>query len=147
MACDGSCIGEAHSGLAEYCSLSVPPSPGANGHKSGKSWLVKLMEPDTNTVLGKVRIKYVEGSGISRKNRLSCESMVKILIKFLPYHALMKKDDKGFYKTGTLSGIRTRAGYIKGRDQSLYPYVIMINIENKDYKNILEKMEKKVRSL
>ncbi|MDD4108423.1 MAG: hypothetical protein PHH93_06875, partial [Prolixibacteraceae bacterium] len=38
MACDGSNVGEAHSGLKEYCSLSLPPSPEANGHKSGKSW-------------------------------------------------------------------------------------------------------------
>ena len=93
------------------------------------------------------RIKYVEGSGISRKNRLSCESMIEILIKFMPYHALMKKNDKGFYKTGTLSGIRTIAGYIKGRDESLYPYVIMVNMENKDYKNILNKMEQRVKRL
>jgi hypothetical protein len=38
MACDGSSISEAHSGLAEYASLSLPPDPGANGHRSGKSW-------------------------------------------------------------------------------------------------------------
>ena len=38
MACDGSCVGEAHSGLAEYLSLSLPPSEHANGHKMGKTW-------------------------------------------------------------------------------------------------------------
>jgi hypothetical protein len=38
MACDGSCVGEAHSGLAAYCSLALPPSPGENGHGSGKTW-------------------------------------------------------------------------------------------------------------
>ncbi|MCK5845220.1 MAG: hypothetical protein KAG97_10965, partial [Victivallales bacterium] len=38
MACDGSCVGEAHSGLAEYCSLSIPPGENANGHKTGKTW-------------------------------------------------------------------------------------------------------------
>lgn len=38
MACDGSCVGEAHSGLKEYCSLALPPSPNANGHKAGKTW-------------------------------------------------------------------------------------------------------------
>ena len=38
MACDGSSISEAHSGLAEYASLSVPPDPGANGHRAGKTW-------------------------------------------------------------------------------------------------------------
>jgi len=38
MACDGSCVGEAHSGLAQYCSLSIPPNENANGHQSGKTW-------------------------------------------------------------------------------------------------------------
>ena len=38
MACDGSCVGEAHSGLAAYASLSLPPNEGTNGHKSGTTW-------------------------------------------------------------------------------------------------------------
>ncbi|MBC8870712.1 MAG: SGNH/GDSL hydrolase family protein [Planctomycetes bacterium] len=38
MACDGSCVGEAHSGLAEYLSLALPPSDNANGHKADKTW-------------------------------------------------------------------------------------------------------------
>ncbi len=38
MACDGSSVGEAHSGLADYCSLSIPPGENDNGHKSGASW-------------------------------------------------------------------------------------------------------------
>ncbi len=38
MAVDGSCIGESHSGLKAYCDLSLPPSPGVNGHRSGKTW-------------------------------------------------------------------------------------------------------------
>jgi hypothetical protein len=38
MATDGSCIGEAHSGLKEYFSLSIPPSEGVNGHKAGTTW-------------------------------------------------------------------------------------------------------------
>ncbi len=38
MACDGSSVGEAHSGLADYCSLSIPPNEGNNGHKAGPSW-------------------------------------------------------------------------------------------------------------
>ena len=38
MAVDGSCVGEAHSGLKEYCSLSIPPSEADNGHKAGTTW-------------------------------------------------------------------------------------------------------------
>jgi len=38
MACDGSSISEAHSGLAAYAALTLPPDPGVNGHRAGKSW-------------------------------------------------------------------------------------------------------------
>ena len=38
MAADGSSIGESHSGLQQYFSLSIPPNPGLNGHKEGGSW-------------------------------------------------------------------------------------------------------------
>ena len=38
MACDGSCVGEAHSGLEAYCSLASPPSENANGHAAGQAW-------------------------------------------------------------------------------------------------------------
>jgi hypothetical protein len=38
MAADGSCVGEAHSGLKAYCELQLPPEGGVNGHKAGKSW-------------------------------------------------------------------------------------------------------------
>lgn len=38
MACDGSCMGEAHSGLLEYATLSQAPGPDKNGHPTGKTW-------------------------------------------------------------------------------------------------------------
>lgn len=38
MACGGSSVGEAHSGLKEYCNLSLPPEPLTNGHEKGKTW-------------------------------------------------------------------------------------------------------------
>ena len=38
MACDGSCVGEAHSGLEPYCSLSLDPEENTNGHKKGTTW-------------------------------------------------------------------------------------------------------------
>lgn len=38
MACDGSSIGESHSGFREYAALELAPSPNPNGHPAGKSW-------------------------------------------------------------------------------------------------------------
>jgi serine-type D-Ala-D-Ala carboxypeptidase/endopeptidase (penicillin-binding protein 4) len=106
-----------------------------------------FLEETFQTDLKNLKIKYVEGSGISRSNSVSCEAMIKILIKFMPYHHLMRQNDNGFYKTGTLSGIRTIAGYIIGRNESLYPYVIMINKKNTGYENILKNMEQKIKDL
>ena len=38
MASDGSCVGEAHSGLKAYCELTLPPEGGINAHKKGYTW-------------------------------------------------------------------------------------------------------------
>ncbi len=38
MACDGSSIGESHSGFREYAGLEIPLNANSNGHPSGKSW-------------------------------------------------------------------------------------------------------------
>jgi D-alanyl-D-alanine carboxypeptidase/D-alanyl-D-alanine-endopeptidase (penicillin-binding protein 4) len=76
-------------------------------------------------------ITIFEGSGISRKNRVSAEHMHKILDAFAPYHLLMSRQNNDFYKTGTLYGINTRAGYIQGKEGQLYRYVVMINTPGK----------------
>jgi hypothetical protein len=66
MACDGSCVGEAHSGLKDYCSLSLPPSPNVNGHKAGKTW--QKIYPDLFTRLEGPRPDLIIfGSGANEK--------------------------------------------------------------------------------
>ena len=85
-----------------------------------------------------------EGSGLSRQNRISPRSMLKILQAFKPHHALMKYENNEYYKTGTLNAVRTRCGYFKGRQNRLYPFVIMINQKGKTYGEIKKKLQKKV---
>ncbi|MFA5903206.1 MAG: D-alanyl-D-alanine carboxypeptidase [Desulfobacula sp.] len=86
-----------------------------------------------------------EGSGLSKSNRISPDQMIKLLINFKPYHELMRCEDNDFFKTGTLTGVRTRAGYLVGKDDRLYPYVIMVNEENKGYEPILNHLKNMVR--
>jgi D-alanyl-D-alanine carboxypeptidase/D-alanyl-D-alanine-endopeptidase (penicillin-binding protein 4) len=76
-------------------------------------------------------ITIVEGSGISRDNRISAVQMDKVLQEFLPYHHLMRRQGREFYKTGTLYGVSTRAGYIKRNNGEFYRYVIMFNTPGK----------------
>jgi len=80
----------------------------------------------------------VEGSGISRRNRISAKSLYKILKVFEPYHSLMHRWGKAFYKTGTLKGINTRAGYVENAKGELYCFVVLLNTPGKSTKPIMD---------
>jgi D-alanyl-D-alanine carboxypeptidase/D-alanyl-D-alanine-endopeptidase (penicillin-binding protein 4) len=82
--------------------------------------------------LGITDMAVVEGSGISRDNRISASQMDRVLQEFLPYHYLMRRAGREYYKTGTLYGISTRAGYIRRADGRLCRYVIMLNTPGKN---------------
>ncbi|MEE9418854.1 MAG: D-alanyl-D-alanine carboxypeptidase [Desulfatiglandaceae bacterium] len=86
--------------------------------------------------LGDVRI--VEGSGLARKNRLSALDMLAILKRFRPYLHLLKREGKIIYKTGSLKGIRTRAGYIDRGPEGLYSFVIFLNRPGADIGSLME---------
>ena len=82
----------------------------------------------------------VEGSGISRRNRVSASHMHKILDGFAPYRHLMLRENNEFYKTGTMRNINTRAGYIQNKNGELYRYVIMINTPGKSVQPIMKRL-------
>ena len=79
-----------------------------------------------------------EGSGISKKNRISAKNLYKILKKFLPFHSLMPKNGRQLYKTGTLHGVHTRAGYIEDAQGALYSFVLLINTPGKSPEPIMD---------
>ncbi len=83
-------------------------------------------------------INIVEGSGISRKNRISAKSLYKILKVFEPHHSLMRRVDKAFYKTGTLKDINTRIGYVENAKGELYCFVVLLNTPGKSTKPIMD---------
>lgn len=88
-------------------------------------------------MLGIENMTIAEGSGISRNNRVSAAQMDQILQEFLPYHYLMRREGREFYKTGTLYGVSTRAGYIKSTGGELYRYVIMLNTPGKSTDSLI----------
>lgn len=79
----------------------------------------------------------VEGSGISRQNRVTAEMFLKILDAFAPHHALLESDGRVYFKTGTLDGIRTRAGYIKTAGGDLYRFALLLNTRGRRAKPIV----------
>ena len=81
-----------------------------------------------------------EGSGISRENMIPARSFLKILAEFEPYRYLMKQNGSEYFKTGTLTGVSTRAGYIKGSDGRLYKFVIMTNSNGNSAENISKRL-------
>jgi serine-type D-Ala-D-Ala carboxypeptidase/endopeptidase (penicillin-binding protein 4) len=70
---------------------------------------------------------FVEGSGISRHNRLSVRDMATVLDHFSHHVQLMSHKGREYYKTGTLKGIRTRAGYIEVTPGKLYRFALFRN--------------------
>lgn len=82
----------------------------------------------------------VEGSGISRNNRVSAEQMLRVLAKFEPHRALMRHRGREYYKTGTLQDISTRAGYITSVNGGSYRYVVMVNTPGKSTRPVMRKL-------
>ena len=83
-------------------------------------------------------LQLVEGSGISRENRLSAIQLDQLLTRFYPYRQLMRRQGNELYKTGTLNGIRTRAGYIEDGKGGSYRFVVIINTPGKTADPVME---------
>lgn len=92
--------------------------------------------------LGIKHLRIVEGSGISRENRVSARTMAKLLNAFLPHRERMRQTQKEYYKTGTLEGISTRTGYLKGADGGLYPFVVMLNTNGSSMEAVMAKLHR-----
>jgi D-alanyl-D-alanine carboxypeptidase/D-alanyl-D-alanine-endopeptidase (penicillin-binding protein 4) len=101
---------------------------------------VKALKTYATEILGIPGTIIAEGSGLSRKNRITPRQMLKVLMAFKEHHGLMNHEGNEFYKTGTLSGIRTRAGYFADKNGRLYPYVIMVNQKGQGYGTIKNRL-------
>jgi D-alanyl-D-alanine carboxypeptidase/D-alanyl-D-alanine-endopeptidase (penicillin-binding protein 4) len=93
-------------------------------------------------ILGLSDVQIVEGSGISRENRLSPLGMLVVLQHFEPYRALLVRDGTVLYKTGSLKGIKTRAGYIESCAGGPYYFAVFLNGSRADIDSILNCVKK-----
>lgn len=98
----------------------------------------------TKDILGLKDVTIIEGSGLSRRNRMTPAQMRDVLIAFMPWYKFLRRDGNEFYKTGTLSDVRSRAGFIRGKNNRLYPFVIMLNQTSTGYDAINRILKEKV---
>ena len=101
---------------------------------------VRTAEKFARDVLGLTAVKLSEGSGISRRNRISAREMQKVLDAFSEYRHLMRHDGREYYKTGTLRGISTRVGYLENPQKGLIRYVILLNSRGKSSDRVARKL-------
>ena len=92
---------------------------------------VSVMRQYAREVLGLKGVQIVEGSGLSRMNRLSAMDLDKVVDAFTPYRHLMAIKDRVVYKTGTLHGVSARAGWIRGSGNRWYRFVALMNTPGK----------------
>ncbi|MBN1381692.1 MAG: D-alanyl-D-alanine carboxypeptidase [Deltaproteobacteria bacterium] len=123
--------------LALSAEVSSPPGTLDKGVRTLNNFAKKNLNIEN--------IRLAEGSGISRQNRITALGMLKILNGFVPYVHLLRKEDGVYYKTGSLNGIRTRAGYILDPDGHLLPFVILVNTPHTDDKILLDLLIKYVK--
>jgi D-alanyl-D-alanine carboxypeptidase/D-alanyl-D-alanine-endopeptidase (penicillin-binding protein 4) len=103
---------------------------------------VRVLSDYAREVLHIHDIEIAEGSGISRKNRLSALGMLAVLRRFEPHRTLLVREGQVLYKSGTLKGVKTRAGYIEGRSGNPYSFVIFLNSSHADIESIFDCVKK-----
>jgi D-alanyl-D-alanine carboxypeptidase/D-alanyl-D-alanine-endopeptidase (penicillin-binding protein 4) len=97
--------------------------------------------------LGLKNIKVVEGSGLSRQNRVSAEEMMVLLQYYKPFYHLLRYKKKEYYKTGTLNDVKARVGYLEDDFGKRYTFVVMINTPGKTTKAIMQLFRETVSAI
>lgn len=113
-----------------------PPATVANG--------VAALQRYYAAELGITTGQLVEASGLSRQNQVSARAMLHVLDQFKPHYTLMRQQDRQWYKTGTLQGVNTRAGYLTSKDGGLYRFVVMLNTPGKTTDRVMRLIEREL---
>jgi serine-type D-Ala-D-Ala carboxypeptidase/endopeptidase (penicillin-binding protein 4) len=79
----------------------------------------------THTTLGVDAADFtiLEGSGLSRQNKITPNAMITVLGAFRPYAHLLNRRNTHLLKSGTLKGIYNYAGYFE-KDKKLFPFTL-----------------------
>ncbi len=78
----------------------------------------------------------VEGSGLSRKNKISPAGLLRAVEHFHPYAELLNSKRKHLLKSGTLNDVFCYAGFLF-HDSRFLPFVIMLNQQENNRDKLL----------
>lgn len=81
-----------------------------------------------NDLAGAIQLE--EGSGLSRGNRFTARGLAEVLKLFAPHVGLLESRKGTSYKTGTLEGVRTLAGYASSSKNGPVRFVIALRGNN-----------------
>ncbi len=91
--------------------------------------------------LSQKEIKIIEGSGLSRKNRVSPHAMMQLLDSFKPYAKILPQEDGKLLKSGTLKGVYSYAGYFM-KNERLDSFVLLLNQGKNNRDRVLDVLER-----
>lgn len=98
---------------------------------------IKLTQEYLNQNLKLSNVKLVEASGLSRQNNICANDMYTILQNFDSCKDLLRNENGHLYKTGTLSDVRSRVGFIE-TPKGTYSFVIMMNTPGRSAMPVLD---------
>ncbi len=87
--------------------------------------------------LSSLQISVVEGSGLSRKNRISPAAFLAVLDQFKPYSYLLNRQNDILVKSGTMKDVYCYAGYFP-QGNELFPFAILLNQSRNNRSRILK---------
>ncbi len=106
--------------------------------EKGRKFLEHYLEDNFTRYINEIKVS--EGSGISRKNRITPRAFMEVLKRYKPYADTLPLDDGKYIKSGTLKGVYSYAGYFK-HESGYDSFVIILNQEKNVRGRILELME------
>lgn len=108
------------------------PATWAKAGQAAAETLSELLGPET---AGQMRM--VEGSGLSRENRVTSRAMLKLLQVFAPHAGHLQARHGVLLKSGTMAGVHNYAGYFPGGR----PFVIIENQQANTRDLLLQRLQ------
>lgn len=94
----------------------------------------------TTLNLPKGLVVMMEGAGLSRQNRISPATFIKVLNRFKPYASLLSLRETIPLKSGTLTGVYCFVGYFPTAE-SLIPFAILLNQPENTRNQLLKELD------